>query len=578
MTVKYKAMSVKSRINLKASFKNGTVPTQQDFCDLIDSAVNKRDDHFFGLWKPGVKYCYGDVVLHEKSLYMLTLEGDVEDCNETVQQTDTGCEDDTAPQRCICSEKPPGPDNLNWCLLRLDIEDEDWHVVHPPGGGAPELMYAKVAGIKVGIGTQEPQARLDVSDENMQGQILLDPDGEADPSIHINNLSPDDGKTFMKNSVGEAVCWTTDAPIGYVFKTIPQPASVQAQQVAKSARQHEMWLMLVTSRNNRPAVGIGTDQPQGMLDVKAEGRGQVLVQPGDKRDPELILVNLDPACDKNYLALSVGEAYSVLTTDAERGFRFKKGQGYSVFSRSQEADHGETLVSMDGNGNVGIGEEDPVAKLQVTDQRSGDFRLSLNNPNPALTVINLRPNGQANYLALGPDNDQGIFVTDSTDGFVFRKGEKCGNKGAEENVNQGENLVRIDPKVKEGDPKRWDTLRLTPTHDTDGTARSYGQYVMANRNECDETGEIKDVLSVLCEIHPIKFRWNEKTRMGDIGEQIGLRAHEVEEHFPQVVMKGSDGSKAIAYQNLVAVLIQAVNELTQKVEELEYKISGGKAR
>ena len=271
------------------------------------------------------------------------------------------------------------------------------------------------------------------------------------------------------------------------------------------------------------------------------------------------------------------KAYSVLTTDAVQGFRFKKGQGYSIFSKNIDADQGQTLVVFDGNGKVGIGVEEPVAHLQVTDRKSGDVRVSFNNPNPAISTINIRPNGVANYLATGVDNDQAIFVTDSRDGFLFRQGDQYGSKGCEENVNQGDNLMRIDPKVKEGDPKKWDTLRLTPTVDVEGTTRSYNNYIVSNRNECDEIGTLEDVLSKLCEIHPIKFRWNERTRIGDIGEQLGLRAHEVEEYFPrQVMMKGEGGGKAISTHGLVAVLIQAVNELTERVTYLEEQLGKNK--
>ncbi len=49
--------------------------------------------------------------------------------------------------------------------------------------------------------------------------------------------------------------------------------------------------------------------------------------------------------------------------------------------------------------------------------------------------------------------------------------------------------------------------------------------------------------------------------------QIGVIAQEVEKVIPEVVY-GKE-SKSVAYQNLVAVLIEAIKELTQRVIELE---------
>jgi len=52
---------------------------------------------------------------------------------------------------------------------------------------------------------------------------------------------------------------------------------------------------------------------------------------------------------------------------------------------------------------------------------------------------------------------------------------------------------------------------------------------------------------------------------GDRSQKIGLIAQEVEQYFPEVVHE-VDGYKTIAYGNLVAVLIQAVNELRNEVK------------
>jgi hypothetical protein len=52
--------------------------------------------------------------------------------------------------------------------------------------------------------------------------------------------------------------------------------------------------------------------------------------------------------------------------------------------------------------------------------------------------------------------------------------------------------------------------------------------------------------------------------------KIGLIAQEVKKVLPEVVVENSDNI-GIAYQNIVAVLIEAVKELKKKVEDLESK-------
>ena len=52
---------------------------------------------------------------------------------------------------------------------------------------------------------------------------------------------------------------------------------------------------------------------------------------------------------------------------------------------------------------------------------------------------------------------------------------------------------------------------------------------------------------------------------------VGVIAQEVQSVFPEVVQEHSDGILSVAYGNLVGVLIEAVKELADRVEELEYR-------
>jgi hypothetical protein len=46
-------------------------------------------------------------------------------------------------------------------------------------------------------------------------------------------------------------------------------------------------------------------------------------------------------------------------------------------------------------------------------------------------------------------------------------------------------------------------------------------------------------------------------------------AQEVEKVLPQLVVTDANGMKSVAYANMVGILIEAVKELSARVEELE---------
>jgi hypothetical protein len=68
----------------------------------------------------------------------------------------------------------------------------------------------------------------------------------------------------------------------------------------------------------------------------------------------------------------------------------------------------------------------------------------------------------------------------------------------------------------------------------------------------------------------ISLRGVEYDRIDLNGEhQIGVIAQEIEKIVPEVVFDGEEGIKSVAYGNIVALLIEAVKELKQELEELK---------
>ena len=102
-----------TRQELKTFFKAGSKVKEQDFVELIDSLLNRKDDCFYGKWVPGTEYCNGAVVIYEKCFYMLDIPGANSDCIPT----DTEEEDLNPVSNCLCSIVPPTLDIKNWCKI-----------------------------------------------------------------------------------------------------------------------------------------------------------------------------------------------------------------------------------------------------------------------------------------------------------------------------------------------------------------------------------------------------------------------------------------------------------------------------
>lgn len=550
-------MSAKNRSNLYALFKNGCIPTATDFQCLIDSVLVKRNDQFFGKWQTGERYCNGDVVLYGKSLYMLNLP-EAEDCEEKDETDKT--------DNCICSTTPPSPDSANWCTLQLQMEDDDWEVLPPEEGRAHSIMYAKVFG-RIGVGTQNPETRFDLFAAN-KGQFLLDPDGKNEPTSIIRNLNDAADANYLWNRLGDSASWITDAPLGYTFKVFNE---MSGDKMPTEESETHLLMLISSDDDKNPCVGIGTATPQATLDIKQEGKGQVLIKTSAIEGPEILMVALDTKEDPAFCALSVDDAWMALTTDAAKGFQFRRSEAYSSHEKG-DRNAGEALVTITARGQVGIGTDIPHGAFQVTDGSSGSFSMNLDHPAPAFSILNLKPNETKNYLTIGVDNDQAVLLTDAESGFVFKRGKNA-EEGNEELLDQGEDLLRIQKDGKVGIGKRPHEKDYQV--DINGDTRSFGIYQAADTDNISEQGYLKypteDIMEELCSLNAYLFNWDlTKTQCADKEQQIGLRASEVEECFRQVV-KGKPGNKAIAYQNLVPVLIEAIKQLHARVLVLEGK-------
>jgi len=82
--------------------------------------------------------------------------------------------------------------------------------------------------------------------------------------------------------------------------------------------------------------------------------------------------------------------------------------------------------------------------------------------------------------------------------------------------------------------------------------------------------EIKDGLSLINQLRPVKFDWKQDSPFGHLKPtEYGLIAQEVQEVIPEIVGHMKDDYKGINYEKIVPLLISSIQQLTKRVEELE---------
>ena len=80
---------------------------------------------------------------------------------------------------------------------------------------------------------------------------------------------------------------------------------------------------------------------------------------------------------------------------------------------------------------------------------------------------------------------------------------------------------------------------------------------------------ILDSLNKIGEIQGYEYDWIENEHHNNTGHDIGVIAQEIEKIAPEAVTTRDSGFKAVKYEKIIPILIQAIKELNDKVKKLE---------
>jgi hypothetical protein len=101
-------------------------------------------------------------------------------------------------------------------------------------------------------------------------------------------------------------------------------------------------------------------------------------------------------------------------------------------------------------------------------------------------------------------------------------------------------------------------------------------YFVSDRRLKENIRAIENALELIKQIEGVRYDWKDEQiqkRGGEDGyfvrkEDVGVIAQEVQKVLPEVVGERPDGTLAVRYEKLVALVIAAVKELDNKVDKL----------
>jgi len=90
----------------------------------------------------------------------------------------------------------------------------------------------------------------------------------------------------------------------------------------------------------------------------------------------------------------------------------------------------------------------------------------------------------------------------------------------------------------------------------------------------DNIRPIESAIFKVQQIRGVTFDWNEKSTelQQEKGHDVGLIAQEVEKVLPEIVQIRKDGIKAVAYEKVVPLLVEAIKEQQVTIENLTKRI------
>ncbi len=254
-------------------------------------------------------------------------------------------------------------------------------------------------------------------------------------------------------------------------------------------------------------------------------------------------------------------------------------------------------------GNVGIGTDAPSHPLDIVTMDSMNRTVTATNygtdPNPwgGAFLGSFSRGLPASRLAIKTDDSLAVFGGNGFDGSGFAPNREAPGMyvSASENwapgqhgsilmlrtVNNGQDNATTKMLIDQNGSIGIGTINPQYTLDVNGNARATGSIAAWSDVRVKKNiTPLENSLERILKIDGVSFEWRRDEfpdKKFKEGRDIGVIAQNVETQFPEVVETGTDGYKSVAYQKLVAPLIQAVKVLHRRISDVETENSRLKA-
>jgi hypothetical protein len=211
---------------------------------------------------------------------------------------------------------------------------------------------------------------------------------------------------------------------------------------------------------------------------------------------------------------------------------------------------GGHVFEMDNEGRFGVGTEDPQRDIHVV------------SDNPRILIEAETSNPEINFKSTGDpasevwalykesSNDDLYFLQDGTIRVALKNGASAVGIGTN-NVGSYELYVQ-------------------------GEAYATGGWTPSDIRLKDEIGGIENALDKVLGLRGVIFTWKTE-EYGDLGfpegEHYGVIAQDAEQVMPEIVKEGPGGELAVAYSEIIPVLIESVRELKAENDALKERIA-----
>jgi hypothetical protein len=468
--------------------------------------------------------------------------------------------------------------HYNWLISTQDNVDRGFEITPSTGVGnrtfsTPAFVIKADTG-NVGIGTQSPGEKLEVSGNIKTTAHLVLPYGEINDAGTDLNIVGTNAVT-LQSSAGTALTIpnaSTNVGIGVTGGTYklevgstqkigyygsssnygyfePYNGSDGHMRFVNNWGASDAHILLLPDSN----VGIGTASPQSKLDLGGSTSGQRLTfsntgvntTDGARTQAEI-----------GYKTGSYGGA-AVIKILTETEFDDSMALAFHTGTSAAES------MRIDSSQNVGIGTQSPDTTLDITSTGANGIVLNQQSSDSNTSSRLFFKQDDTTWNVYGSGGalmfNSGATVGSSSGTLKFQM------KADGFRILDGALGVDVQPSTTDG--------RIDAGNDVVA-------YSTSDKRLKDNIKPLDNALDKVLQISGVEFDWKElteeekKTIHGNKGHDVGVIAQEIEEVLPEVVTERDNGYKAVKYEKIVPLLIEAIKEQQKQINQLEEKLNG----